>query len=92
MLPQLIKRLEEVRPGPGEAHALVDRRKHGTLSASDRQRLMAILEAEAAALELLASWTPPHLPRQGHRRAKRKQQMVKHSRRCQRREMSRGDT
>lgn len=92
MIQQLIKRLEEVRPGPGEANALVDRVKKGTLSESDRQRLLEILEAEEAALEFLASWNPPNLPSQGHRRAKRKKQMVKQSRRCNRREMRRGDT
>ena len=89
MIQQLIKRLEEVRPGPGEAKALVDGMKNGTLSESDLQRLMEILEAEAAALEFLASWNPPHLPSQGHRRAQRKEQRVKQSRRRNRRERSR---
>jgi hypothetical protein len=89
---QLIKRLEEVRAGPGEAHALVDRMKHGTFSESDWQRLMEILEAEEVALEFLASWNPPTLPSQGQRRAKRKKQMVTPSRRGNRRAMSRGAT
>jgi hypothetical protein len=91
MIQQLIKRLEEVRPGPGEAKALVDRMKHGIFSESDRQRLMEILEAEEAALEFLALWNPPNLPSQGHRRVKRKKQMVKQSRRRNRRERRGGE-
>lgn len=81
MIQPLIKRLEEVKPAPGEAKALVERMKHGTLSESDRQRLMEILEAEEAALEFLASWEPPILPGQRHPRARRKKQMSKRSRR-----------
>jgi hypothetical protein len=36
----------------------VERMKQGTASAEDRQRLLALLEAEQAALEFLASWAP----------------------------------
>ncbi len=66
MRQQLIKRLEEVRPGPGEAKALVDRMKHGICSESDRQHLLEILEAEEAALQCAREWTwlmrrPPSL-------------------------------
>lgn len=68
---QLIKHLEAVKPGPGEAQALVERMKHGPPSASDRHRLLEILEAEEAALQFLTSWTPPHLPRQEQPRVKR---------------------
>jgi hypothetical protein len=85
LVEQLIKRLEAVKPGPGEAQALVERMKHGTCSESDRQRLMAILEAEEAALEFLASWNPASLPSQGQRQAKRNQQTVKRWQRRHRR-------
>ena len=91
MIQQLIQRLEAVRPGPGEAKALVERMQNGTLSESDRQRLRAILEAEAAALACLAAWNPPSLARQGYRRTQRKKQLVKRWRRRHRREM-RGST
>jgi hypothetical protein len=57
LVDQLIKRLEAVKPGLGEAKALVNRMKNDPSSKSDRQRLLAILEAEEAALEFLASWT-----------------------------------
>ena len=85
MIQQLIQRLEEVRPGPGEAKALVERMQNGTLRESDRQRLMEILEAEEAALEFLASWNPPSLASQGYRSTPRKKQMVKRWRRRHRR-------
>jgi hypothetical protein len=81
MIQQLIKRLEEVRPSPGEAKVLVERMQKGTSSESDRQRLMEILEAEEDALECLASWNPPTPPSQRPRRAQRKKQMGKLSRR-----------
>jgi hypothetical protein len=74
---QLIKHLEAVKPGPREAQVLVDRMKNGPPSASDRQRLLEILEAEEAALKFLASWPPPRLPGQEPRRAKRNKQRVK---------------
>jgi hypothetical protein len=80
MRQQLIKRLEALRPSAAEAQALVERLKQGTASAGDRQRLMAILEAEQAALEFLASLvssTPP-IPRQ--RPTQPKKQKVKQSR------------
>lgn len=82
---QLITRLEAVKLGPGEAQALRERMKHGPPSASDRQRLVAILEAEEAALQFLTSWTPPRLPRQGQRRAKRHKQRGKRAGRRHRR-------
>lgn len=81
----LIKHLEAIKPGPEEGKALVDRMKDGTSSESDRQRLLEILEAEEAALEFLASWTPPRLPSHGHGRAKRNRQRVKRSGRRHRR-------
>jgi hypothetical protein len=59
---QLNKRLEAVKPAPGEAQALVERRKHGPPSTSDQHRLLEMLEAEEAGLTFLASWTPPRLP------------------------------
>lgn len=82
---QLIKHLEAVKPGPGESKTLVERLKNGTFSASDRQRLLEILDAEAAALQFLLSWHPPHLPRPGPSRKRRNKQRVKRSRRCHRR-------
>jgi hypothetical protein len=85
VLDQLIKRLEAVKPGPGEAKALVDRMKNGLSSESDRQRLLELLKAEEAALEFLASWNPPRLPRQGERRGKRNKQKVKRGGRRHRR-------
>jgi hypothetical protein len=81
MIQQLIKHLEEVRPSPGEAKALVERMQKGTSSASDRQRLMEMLEAEEDALTCLASWRPPTPRSQKPRRDQRKKQMVKLSRR-----------
>jgi hypothetical protein len=82
---QLIKHLEAINPGPGESHALVERMKNGTSSASDRQRLLEILEAEEAALECLASWHPPRLPSHGQHRKQRNKSRVKRSRRHHRR-------
>lgn len=92
LVDQLIKRLEAVKPGPGEAKALVNRMKNGISSESDRQRLLEILEAEEAALEFLASWNPPRLPSQGHRRAKRNKQRVKRLRHRHRRSIRGGLT
>jgi hypothetical protein len=85
LVDQLIKQLEAVKPGPGEAKALVNRMKHGTSSESDRQRLLEILEAEEAALTFLASWHPPSLPSHGQHRKKRTKQRVKRSWRHHRR-------
>ena len=92
LVDQLIKRLEAVKPGPGEAKALVHRMKNGISSESDRQRLLDILKAEEAALAFLASWNPPRLPSQGHRRVKRNKQRVKRLRHRHRREMRGGLT
>ena len=81
---QLLKRLEAVKPGPGEANALVERLKQGPPSASDRQGLLAILDAEEAALEFLLTWPPPRLPRsspQHARRSKQRRQRVGRQRR-----------
>jgi hypothetical protein len=78
---QLVKHLEAVKPGPGEAEALVERVKDGTFSASDRQRLLEILEAEEAVLQFLASWHPPSLPSHGYHRKKRNKPRVKRVRR-----------
>ena len=58
---QLIKRLEAVSPAPGEAKDLGERMPHGRSSETARQRLLAILEAEEAALGFLAWWNPPGL-------------------------------
>ena len=85
MLDQIIKHLEAAKPGPGEAQALVERLKHGPPSAADRQRLLEILAAEEAALEFLATWTPPRLPSQGRHRAKRNKQRVKRAKHHRRR-------
>jgi hypothetical protein len=85
MRQRLIKRLEEIKPSPGEAKALVDRMKNGTFSELDRQRVMEMLEAEQEVLECLAAWHPPAPPSPRHRTAKRKRQMVKGSRRHNRR-------
>ena len=85
MLDQIIKHLEAAKPGPGEAKALVERLKHGPPSAADRQRLLEILSAEEAALEFLATWAPPRLPRQRHCHGKRNKQRVKRAKRHRRR-------
>lgn len=77
VMDQIIKHLEAVKPGPGEANALVERMKHGPPSAADRQRLLEILAAEEVALKFLATWTPSRLPSQGRRRAKRNKQRVR---------------
>jgi Arc/MetJ-type ribon-helix-helix transcriptional regulator len=85
VMDQIIKHLEAAKPGPGEAKALVERLKHGPPSAADRQRLLEILAAEEAALEFLARWAPPRLPRQRQRHGKRNKQRVKRARRHHRR-------
>ena len=74
---QILKRLEAVKPGAGEAQALVERLKQGPPSASDRQRLLEILDAEEAALEFLLSWPPPRLPRSSFHHARRSKQRRK---------------
>lgn len=81
----LIKHVDAVKPGPGESKALVERVKNGTFSASDRQRLLEILDAEEAALKFLLSWHPSSLPSPGPPRKKRHKQRVKRSRRRHRR-------
>ena len=85
MVDDLIKHLEAVKPGPGESNALVERLKNGSFSASDRQRLLEILEAEEVALKFLASWHPPNLPSHGQHRKKRTKPRGKRSRRHHRR-------
>ena len=74
---QLFKRLEAVKPGPGEAKALLERLKQGPPSASDRQRLLEILDAEEAALEFLLSWTPSCRSRPSPHHARRSKQRLK---------------
>ena len=74
---QLLKRLEAVKPGPGEAKALVERLKQGPPSASDRQRLLEILAAEEAALEFLLTLSPAGLPRSSSQNARRSKQRRK---------------
>jgi Arc/MetJ-type ribon-helix-helix transcriptional regulator len=82
---QLFKRLEAVKPGPGEAKALLERLKQGPPSASDRQRLLEILAAEEAALEFLLTWPPPGLPRSRLQHARRSKQRRKRDGRQRRR-------
>lgn len=84
MRQRLIKRLEEVHLSREEAQGLVERMKSGTFSEADRLRVLEVLEAEQEVLELLEAWQPPSA-HTTPRKAKRKRQMVKVSRRRNRR-------
>lgn len=77
---RLIKRLEEVRLSSQEAQGLVRRMRSGALSDADRQRVLEVLQAEQEVLEFLDAWIPPAASAT-QRKAKRKRQMAKRSRR-----------
>jgi len=77
---RLIKRLEEARLSPYEAQGLVERMRRGALSDEDRQQVLEVLQAEQEVLEVLDAWRPPAASAT-QRKAKRKRQMAKRSRR-----------
>jgi hypothetical protein len=76
----LVLGVKEVKLSPEEVEALVDRMKSGVFSAADRQRVIEVLRAEQEILKLLEASMRPWLS-ETRRRAKRKRQMAKVSRR-----------
>ena len=80
MKQRLLKRLQEVTLSAEDGQALLERLGSGALQAADRYQLVQVIRAPQACQELLAgSATPTATAPQ--RKAKRKRQMAKASRR-----------
>jgi hypothetical protein len=86
---KLLRRLQEVKLSPDEAWALLERVKTHTSSATDREQLADLIRVTLEVTDQLRAepdvQTPPVSERLSPtQKAKRKRQLAKATRRCQR--------
>ena len=84
MKQRLLKRLQKANLSSDDGHALLERLESGALKAEDRHQLVQVIRATQACQELLEVSSLPAAP-ETQRKAKRKRQLAKASRRRHRR-------